>query len=77
MGTSPQHTPAYRALCRQLLAQRKAAELTQRALAAKLRKPHSFVAKVEHGDRRIDPVEFVAWCRACGVEPADEIKKIR
>ncbi|MAT50151.1 MAG: transcriptional regulator [Euryarchaeota archaeon] len=64
-------------LCKALLAQREAAELTQRALAAKLDKPHSFVAKVEHGDRRIDPVEFVEWCRACGADPAKEILRIR
>lgn len=77
MGTSPQHTPAYRRLCKQLLSLRQDAELTQRALAKKLRKPHSFVAKVEHGDRRIDPVEFVAWCKACGFDPRDEIERIR
>lgn len=47
-----------------------------RALAAKLKKPHSFVYKVEHGERRIDPVEFVAWCRACNVDPAKAIKEI-
>lgn len=77
MGTSPQHRPAYRRLCKALLAQREAAELSQRALAALLGKPHSFVAKVEHGDRRIDPVEFVEWCRACGTDPAEAITALR
>jgi len=52
------------------------AQLTQRALAAILRKPHSYVAKIEHGDRRIDPVEFILWCKACGFDPAEEIKKV-
>ncbi len=42
-----------------------------------LRKPHSYVYKVEHGERRIDPVEFVQWCRACGVDPADEVDRIK
>jgi len=56
---------------------RAQADLTQRALAAVLKKPHSFVAKVEHGDRRIDPVEFVQWCRACKVDPATAIKQVR
>lgn len=50
--------------------------MTQRELAAILKKPHSFVAKVEHGDRRIDPVEFVAWCKACARDPADEIQSV-
>ncbi len=76
MGTSPLHNPAYRRLCKHLLAMRDEAELSQRALAALLGKPHSFVAKVEHGDRRIDPVEFVQWCQACGVEPSQAIKQI-
>ena len=42
-----------------------------------LRKPHSYVYKVELGERRIDPVEFVQWCRACGVDPADEVDRIK
>ena len=76
MGASPQHNPPYRRLQAQLRAMRADAELTQRDLAAILKKPHSFVAKVEHGDRRIDPVEFVLWCKACGVNPTVAIKKV-
>jgi predicted transcriptional regulator len=41
------------------------AELTQRDLAAKLKKPPSYVHKTEVGDRRIDPIEMVLRCRAC------------
>jgi transcriptional regulator with XRE-family HTH domain len=59
------------------LALRSEAGLTQRALAEKLRRPHSYVAKVEHGDRRIDPVEFVEWCQACGFDPGSEITLIQ
>jgi len=77
MGTSPLHRPAYRKLCKQLLGLRAEAGLSQRALAELLGKPHSYVAKVEHGDRRIDPVEFVAWCKACGADPSREIKSIQ
>jgi hypothetical protein len=44
--------------------------MTQRALAAKLKKPPSYVHKVEVGDRRIDPIEFIAWCRACSLDSA-------
>jgi hypothetical protein len=67
MGARAQHTPAYRQLCRLLRDWRIASRLTQRALAARLQKPHSFVHKVEVGDRRIDPVEMIFWCRACDV----------
>lgn len=50
--------------------------MTIRELGARLGKPYSFVSKVERGERRIDPVEFVAWCKACGVDPKDAIGKI-
>ncbi len=43
MGTRPQHAPAYRKLCQNLKGWRLEAGLTQRELARKLRKPHSFV----------------------------------
>ena len=34
-------------------------EMTQRELALKLEKPHSFVSKYETRARRLDPVEFL------------------
>ena len=63
-------------MCGRLRAWREAAGLTQRALAAKLRKPYSFVWKTEAGERRVDPIEFVAWCRACDVRPSDAIDQV-
>jgi len=77
MGTRPQHDVAYRHL-RSLLRQwRLEAGLTQPELAKKLRKRHhTWVQKSESGDRRIDPVEFVRWCRACGVSPAKAINAL-
>jgi hypothetical protein len=45
-------------------------------MAKKLKKPPSYVHKSEIGDRRIDPIEFVAWCRACNRQPADSIKSL-
>lgn len=76
MGTRPQHNHAYRRLCRFLAEKRAEADLTHRALALVLRKPHSYVYKVEHGERRIDPMEFIAWCRACSADPADAIRAL-
>jgi len=48
---------------------RKAAGLTQHALARRLKKPQSFVAKYEGGERRLDVVEFVTIARALGADP--------
>ena len=51
--------------------QREHAEFTQRELAKRLKKPYSYVHKVEHAQRRIDPIELVAWCNACGTDARD------
>ena len=57
------------ALRAELVAARKSAALSQRDLAAILRVPHSWVANVESGERRIDLVEFWWLLSACGVDP--------
>ena len=63
------HSPDQDAFCALMIAARKAAGLTQQALALRLRKPQSFVAKYEGGERRLDVVEFVAISRALGADP--------
>jgi transcriptional regulator with XRE-family HTH domain len=64
-------------LRKEMAAARDAARMTQRDLAAKLKRPPSFVAKVENGERKIEVFEFVDWCAAVGVEPAGLLKKIK
>jgi transcriptional regulator with XRE-family HTH domain len=64
------HTKEYRALRAELRALREEAGLSQRDLAAKLGVPHSWVAKVEAGERRIDFVEFCWFVAACDADPA-------
>ena len=59
----------HRALLAVLSDVRREAGLTQRALAGRLKLSHSYPSKVETGERRIDPVECVAWAKACGVDP--------
>jgi len=55
---------------------RERAGLTQRGLGEKLRRPYSFVYKCEAGERRIDPLELILWCRACNRDPAEVIKDL-
>lgn len=50
--------------------ERGRSDLTQAELAGRLRRPQSYVAKVETGERRLDVVEFVEYARAIGLEPA-------
>ncbi len=76
MGVRAQHSAGYRRFCSLLRKWRTDAGLTQRDLATKLRKPPSFVHKCEVGDRRIDPLEFIAWCRGCGNDPARSLAEV-
>ena len=58
------------ALLREILTTlRKKADLSQRALAQRIGREHSFVARVELGERRLDVVEFWWYCRACEARP--------
>ena len=59
----------YARLIATLVAVRKAAGIRQQALAKKLGRPQSFIAKYEGGERRIDVVEFIAIARALGADP--------
>jgi transcriptional regulator with XRE-family HTH domain len=62
------HTTEYAALRSELCLARKNAGLSQRQLATRLQVPHSWVAKVENGERRIDLVEFGWFLSACGAD---------
>jgi transcriptional regulator with XRE-family HTH domain len=63
------HSSDQAAFCALMVAARKQAGLTQHELARRLKRPQSFVAKYEGGERRIDVVEFVAIVRAIGADP--------
>lgn len=76
MAARPQHKAAYRRLCGMLRRMREEAGLTQRNLAERLKMHNSMVHRSEIGDRRVDPIEFAAWCRACGTDPGDMIRSL-
>jgi transcriptional regulator with XRE-family HTH domain len=59
----------YDRLVAMLAAVRKKSDIRQQALAKKLGKPQSFVAKYEAGERRIDLIEFIAIMRALNADP--------
>jgi transcriptional regulator with XRE-family HTH domain len=63
------HSSDQAAFCELMVGARKSAGLTQHALALRLKKPQSFVAKYEGGERRLDVVEFIVIARALGVDP--------
>lgn len=56
-----------------LIAKRKTLGLSQRALAEKLGVVYSFVAKVETGDRRLELVSFIDYCRDLNLCPFETL----
>lgn len=67
---------AHAHLCESLKQAREAAGLTQVAVAERLGKPQSYVAKTESGERRLDVVEFVALAQALGADPASMVASL-
>ena len=63
------YSPAYRALLVWLRSSRLAQGLTLREVGARLGRPHTWVGKIETGERRLDVAEYVRLCRAIGAEP--------
>ncbi len=59
------HTREYALVRAKLKASRDGAQLSQRALAERLGVPHSWIAKVEAGKRRVDFVELCWIVAAC------------
>jgi len=62
-------TKGHSALVAILVACRREAGLNQRQLAERLKKPQSYIAKIEAGERRVDVVEFVAIAKALKLDP--------
>ncbi len=68
------HHVRFRAL---LVERRTQAGLTQQAVADRLSRPQSFVAKYEGGERRLDVVEFLDVADAIGFDPAELVDQLR
>jgi transcriptional regulator with XRE-family HTH domain len=70
------HTPDQLTFRQLMIEARKKAGLTQQQLANRLKKPQSFVAKYEGGERRLDVLEFLTITRAIGGDPARLLKTL-
>jgi transcriptional regulator with XRE-family HTH domain len=68
------HSSAAVAFRKLLIEARNKADLTQQEVAERLKKPQSFVAKYERGERRIDLIEFVAIARALEADPVQLLR---
>jgi transcriptional regulator with XRE-family HTH domain len=70
------HTERHKKFRGLLKARRKAAGLTQTAVAKRLGKPPSYVAKYELGERRLDVLEFLDIAAAIGFDPSAFIRTL-
>jgi hypothetical protein len=70
------HRPKYVKLIEKLVELRNVHGVTQVELALRLKKPQSYVAKVEALDRRLDVIELADWLNAIGEAPSTFMARI-
>jgi transcriptional regulator with XRE-family HTH domain len=68
--------PGHRRVIAVLVAARRAAKLTQRQLANNLKRPQSFVGRIEAGERRVDIIEFIEIARVLNADPRRMFEQI-
>jgi transcriptional regulator with XRE-family HTH domain len=69
-------SPSYRSAVQVIVSARKAAGLTQPALAARIGRPYTVIANIERGERQIDVVEFIAIARALELDELELLRRI-
>jgi len=70
------HHQRYIVLRQHLKSLRQAAELSQTELADRIGEDQSYVSKIERGERYVDLLFYMDWCRACGIEPDMGMKSL-
>jgi transcriptional regulator with XRE-family HTH domain len=66
----------HKALMKAIAAARVQAGLTQRELARRLGRSHSFVGKIESGERQLNVLEFCELADALGLNPKELFARI-
>ncbi len=69
MATRDKYDPEYRGIVDGLIAERKRQRLTQWDVARMMGVEQSQISKFERGERRLDILDYVRYCRAVGLEP--------
>lgn len=59
-----------------LIDAREDAGLTQVELGKRIRRPQSFVSKIERGLRSVDVIEFLEIAKAIGFDPEEFLRKL-
>ncbi|MBC8206879.1 MAG: helix-turn-helix transcriptional regulator [Kiritimatiellales bacterium] len=71
------HSKEYSELLKWLRAQRKQQGLTMRELGEKLGVIHSWVGKIEQGERRLDIIEYLRLCNALQIDPNEGLELVQ
>ena len=66
----------YEYLRSELKKARLEAGLLQSQLAKSLKKPQSYISKIESGERGLDVIEYLSYCSALGMDPVKWLKKL-
>jgi len=69
-------SPAAQAVAAVIAAAREEAGLTQRELAARLKRPHSVIGMIESNQRQVNVPEFIAMAEAMNADPADLFRRV-
>jgi len=66
----------YELLRSELKKTRLDASLRQIDLAKLLKRPQSYVSKIESGERNLDVIEFTHYCQGLGLDASKWLKKL-
>jgi transcriptional regulator with XRE-family HTH domain len=69
-------SPAARAVANVLKKARERRELSQRELAALLKRPHSVVGMIESHQRQVNVPEFIAIAEALDADPGELFRQV-
>jgi transcriptional regulator with XRE-family HTH domain len=69
-------SPAAQAVATVLAKARERKELSQRELAARLKRPHSVIGMIESNQRQVNVPEFIAIAEALSVDPIDLFRQV-
>jgi len=69
-------SPAAQAVASVIARARLRKKLSQRDLAALLRRPHSVVGMIESNQRQVNVPEFIAIAEAMGVDPVELFRRV-
>jgi ribosome-binding protein aMBF1 (putative translation factor) len=69
-------TPRHYFLRDFIIQKREKAGLSQHEVSALLKRPQSFIASIETGQRRVDVVELLDIAKALGFDPQEAVRRL-